>query len=40
MVVANVYPKWKQTAVNEEKREQPQVIEGEFKPSNRMAVIR
>ena len=40
LAVGNVYRKWNQTAVNEEKREQPQVIEGEYKPSDRMAVIR
>jgi hypothetical protein len=33
LAVGNVYRKWKQTAVTEDKRDQPQVIEGEYKPS-------
>ncbi len=33
LAVANVYRKWKQTAVTEEKRDHPRVIEGEYKSS-------
>jgi hypothetical protein len=40
LAVGNVYRKWKQTVVTEEKREQSQVIEGEYKPSDGMAGLR
>jgi hypothetical protein len=33
LAVANVYRKWKQTAVTEEKRDHPRVIESEYKSS-------
>jgi hypothetical protein len=33
LAVGNVYRKWKQTAITEGKRDQTQVIEGEYKPS-------
>ena len=33
LAVANVYRKWKQTAVTEEKRDHPRAIEGEYKSS-------
>jgi hypothetical protein len=33
LAVANVYRKWKETAVTEEKRDEPRVIEGEYRSS-------
>jgi hypothetical protein len=38
--VINVYWKRKQTAVTEDKRDQPQVIDGEYKPPDPMAGLR
>jgi hypothetical protein len=41
MAVGNVYRKWKQMVVSEQQsRNEPPVIEAEYKPSDRMAGIR